>query len=186
MRPEHEGVDLAIRQCPVVLNTMDLRYRRQQVFDVARASALGSRPGGSRVSSPIQYPFDSGAQPGRRLRLGLPNRFVDLHDERRIDGLDRKIADYRIDVGLKRRRPFAHASGFSRWAAMYASAHSPNLIIFALAAWSRAFASRLAASGSSPSRRRLRRSSAASLASASDAVGAEPHVMRRSGPLIPE
>jgi hypothetical protein len=52
-----------------------------------------------------------------------------------------------------------------------------------LASWSRALASRLAASGSSPSRRRLRRSSATSLASASDTVwrGAEPHVVRLSG-----
>jgi len=29
MRPEHEGVDLAIRPCRTVLNMMDLRYRRR-------------------------------------------------------------------------------------------------------------------------------------------------------------
>src|SRR5215472_7364662 len=85
-------------------NTMDLRYRRQQVFDVA-APARGVLALPVAADHPIKHTFDPAANPARRLRLGLPNRFEDLHDERRIDGVDRKIADDRIDIGLKRRRP---------------------------------------------------------------------------------
>jgi len=78
---------------------MDLRYRRQQVFDVA-APARGVLALPVAADRPIEHTFDPAANPARRLRLGLPNRFEDLHDERRIDGLDRKIADDRIDLGL--------------------------------------------------------------------------------------
>ena len=88
-----------------------LRPPRQEVLQVPpparRVITLAVAAGGS----PIQDRLHPAADTARRLGLGGPDRLQDIHDEARVDLLDRQRSDNRVGVGLESASPLVSMLG---------------------------------------------------------------------------
>jgi hypothetical protein len=141
------------RAAPRVLDLAHLGARRQELGKMAGPAARVLAPAVAAVGRPIQNGLHAAAEPAGGLRLRRPDRFDHLHHQRRVDRLHREVADDRIGVGLKRRRPLGRVLLVSPagWcAAMYAVAASLNFSAFAFSRAAVCFASRRTSIGSSP------------------------------------
>src|SRR6516164_2465813 len=102
----HEGADLGVRQCSVVLDLGDLRARRQRVLEQAAPARRIITRAIMVNGCPTEHVLDAPAYARCRLWRLLPDWLEHLEHERRVDCGDRERTERRIHEPNEASDPF--------------------------------------------------------------------------------